>query len=55
MISPQLLSFVEWMVGQNIASVEVVYTSYANSLIGMLAMLITIVNVFTFRENLKPR
>jgi hypothetical protein len=55
MISPDLLTFVEWMVGQNIASVEVVYTSYYNSVIGLTSMFIILTGVFTLREDLKPR
>lgn len=54
-ISPQLLTIVEFMVAQNIASVEVVYTSYLNSVIGLMSMFIVASNVLTLRDNLKPR
>jgi hypothetical protein len=53
-ISPQATEFVEWMVGQNIASVEVVYTSYNNALIGVMAMFILATHVMTGAEDMKP-
>ena len=54
-ISPQFTEIVEWMVGQNIASVEVVYTSYYNAIIGVMAMFILATHVITGAEDMKPR
>jgi hypothetical protein len=43
------------MVGQNIAAVEVVYTSYYNAIIGVMAMFILATGVITGAEDMKPR
>jgi len=54
-LSPQVANAVEWMVGQNIASVEVVFTSYWNSIIGIMLIATLIINVWTGRDDLRPR